>query len=197
MDRCGYASTHLDDTDGYARGKPLASPNRAHGSVPSGTIECMASQTTEPTYARRLRALLAHLEIDPATFAARTGLTEGYLSRVLSGERGKSELPKLQGKAESVFGVPGRYWSATSDEAAKKTLRSLPQHGGDPMARMIGGQSFGGTVDYRTQLAQLAAERDEPGEIVKGLMRTEAPAGADAVWWFRRYLELRDGLAGK
>ena len=65
------------------------------------------------------------------------------------------------------------------------------------MGRMIGAQSFGGSVDYRAALAQLAADRDEPSEVVKGIMRTEAPADADAVWWFRRYLELKDASAPK
>lgn len=65
------------------------------------------------------------------------------------------------------------------------------------MGVMVGPQQFVGSLDYRAQLAQLAAERDEPGDLVKGLMRTEAPRDADAVWWFRRYLELRDATRGK
>lgn len=158
----------------------------------------MATTSTEPTYARRLRLLLDRLRVEPSEFAARTGLSEGYLSRVLSGERGKGgELPKLQARTAEAYKVPSRFWSAPSDEDAEKALPSQSQQGGDAMGRMIGGQSFGGSVDYRVQLAQLASDRDDPGDMVKAIMRTEAPADADAVWRFRRYLELRDAGGGK
>ena len=157
----------------------------------------MASPSTKPVFARRLEHLLAHLEIDAATFASLTGVTEGYLSRVLSGERGKKELPKLQGRAESVFGVPGYYWSAKTEESAENALRSVSPHGGNIMGRLIGGQAATSTMDLRRELAQLASDRDEPGDVVKGIMRTEAPPGADAVWWFRRYLELKDATGPK
>lgn len=137
------------------------------------------------------------LRLDAAALSARTGLSEGYLSRIMAGERGKSELPKLHEKVQTAFGVPGHFWTAASDADAEKALRSRSQHGGEQMGMMIGPQAFGGAVDYRVRLAELATERDESGEIVKALMRTKAPDDADAVWWFRRYLELRDEHGGK
>lgn len=147
----------------------------------------------ETTYSRRLRALLHHLDLTPAEFAAKSELTEGYVSKILNGTLGKGgELPKLHHKTQAVFGVPDIYWRSRSDIPPEKAHASAPEKGGAYMGRMVGPQSFGSGVDVREALATLAAERDEDGEVIKELLRSQAPEGADAMWWFRRYLELSD-----
>jgi hypothetical protein len=50
--------------------------------------------------------------------------------------------------------------------------------------------------ELRYGLAKLAADRDEPAEMIKALLTSKAPEGAELVWWTRRYLELRDHYAG-
>jgi len=164
----------------------MAIRSRAPGENVRAIMICMS---TETQYARRLRLLMSHLDLTSAEFAARVGLSEGYVSRVLAGERGKGGLPKLHEKAAAALGVPGHYWTAKADVSPADALRSPA--GGAGMGTMIGEQRPASAVDYRAQLAQLAADRDEPAEVVKALLRTEAPSGADAAWWFARYLDLR------
>lgn len=45
-------------------------------------------------------------------------------------------------------------------------------------------------ADTASGMARLAIEMGEPGDMVKDLLGTVAPADADPVWWARRYLEL-------
>lgn len=151
---------------------------------------------SETTYGRRLRVLLEHLHLSPAEFAARTSLTEGYVSKILSGSLGKSgDLPKLHHKAQTAFGVSDIYWTSRSDISPQQAQNPQPSRGlggGAYMGRMTGPQSFGHGADVRDALAALAAERDDDPGVIKALLRTSPPSDADALWWFRRYLELSD-----
>ena len=145
------------------------------------------STSTDPgRVARRLRRLIDHLRMTDAEFANATGLKASYLSRLLSGERGAS------GNASTLFlatrerlALSGHYWSAREDVDPAECVSSTPQEEGRRMATRQ-------TVDMRAGLAQLAAERDDPPEVVKQIMLTQPPAHADALWWVRRYLDLVD-----
>lgn len=135
-----------------------------------------------PTLTRRLRRLLTHLGLTDGEFATQTGLGSSYISRLLAGERGTSgEAPKLFLKTREVFGLDGRYWSARDDLDPAECLRSNEED-----ARAMA------TTDVKMGLINLSAERDDPPEVVKELARTKPPANADALWWFRRYMELLD-----
>lgn len=135
-----------------------------------------------PMIARRLRRLLDHLGLADGEFATKTDLQPSYVGRLLSGDRGLSgEAPKLFLKTNEAFGLSGRYWSARDDLDPAECLRSEEEEA-RPMS----------TTDVKMGLINLSAERDDPSDVVKELARTKPPANADALWWFRRYLELLD-----
>lgn len=146
----------------------------------------MPSHASDPRrIARRLRKLIDHLQMSDAEFSNATGVTQGYLSRLLSGERGASgDAPTLFLATRDRLDLDGHYWSAREDVAPASCLPSGPLEEGRRMASK--------QPDMRASLAKLAAERDDPPEVVKQLLLTQAPANADPVWWVRRYLDLVD-----
>lgn len=135
-----------------------------------------------PVLTRRIKRLLEYLDLTEAEFATRSGLGSSYVNRLVSGDRGASgEAPKLFLKTREVFGLDGRYWSARDDLDPAECLRSDEED-----ARAMA------TTDVRIGLINLSADRDDPPDVIKELARTKPPANADAMWWFRRYLELLD-----
>lgn len=149
-------------------------------------MDAMVFSASDPgRVARRLRRLIDHLKMTDAEFAEATKMTPGYLSRLLSGERGASgDVPKLFLQTRDCLGLTGHYWSAREDvDPASCLPAGAPEEG----QRMAAKQP-----DMRAGLARLAAERDDPPEVVKQLMLTQAPASADAMWWVKRYLDLVD-----
>lgn len=155
----------------------------AHGNSAMRHDRGMPESHAEPMIARRLRRLLEHLDISAEEFAERTGLKASYVSRLLSGERGASgDAPKLFLGTSKAFGLGGHYWSARDDLDPAACLHS-PDEESRSMAK---------ADNIQARLVRLSADRDDPADVVKELAKTKAPAGADAMWWFQRYLELLD-----
>lgn len=149
--------------------------------------ECMPAGPDLPKVARRLRRLIDHLKLTDAEFAELTKIKPSYLSRLVSGERGSSgDVPKLVLHTRDHLHLSGHYWSAKDDVDPAECIRSPPEEDGKAMQKRDMG------TDMQAGLARLAAERDDPPEVVKALMLTAAPAGADPLWWVRRYLDLLD-----
>lgn len=149
----------------------------------------MATEHADTKYARRLAALIDYTGRDAAGFCALTQLNPDYVSKVLSGDLGKSrELSKLHNATLAALGVPGHYWTGPDDIPPEKALLPKPQHGGD-MGKA--------KTDVGAQLARLAHERGEPSDMVTDLLTSAPPADADAVWWARRFLDLHDIYSGR
>lgn len=168
-------------------------------------MDLMATGHADTVYARRLAALLDHMRVTAAEFSSLTGLTQDYISKVLSGERGRGSKPllRLHIATERTLGVGGHYWTAESDVPPEKAYRSRSTAGGDLMAVITGAQTFGGqrvmggnvaaaNVAVRNALAAFAAERDESGEMIKELMRVQPPEDADVLWWIQTWVKLSE-----
>jgi transcriptional regulator with XRE-family HTH domain len=145
----------------------------------------------ETETARKLRALLEHLEITASEFARRTGVSQAYLSKIKNGDRGggPGKSLALRVAARDTFGVPDIYWLPGDSF----DLSRLPKSGkvGSSM-NVAAYQQIQQHDDFRRQLAQVAAELGDPPDVVVALLRETPPPGADLIWWVRRYRELLD-----
>lgn len=147
------------------------------------------------TIARRLRRLLDYLQLEPAEFASRTKLAPSYVSRLLSGDRGKSgEASKLELAVQRAFGIGGHFWTSRVDldpaqcKMGGSTAATPPE--GDEMGTLVGRQEFGSGADARAELALMAARKGDPSDLIRDIMLVEAPPNATAAWWVRTYFDL-------
>lgn len=177
----------------------------------SGKLFAMAQRTagehTAPLY-QRLEQVMRLLGKTWPELYRDTGLGQDYISKLKSGRLGKERPQKLQMEMFRVYGVPFDVWSSErldwrpsashhpsgvmTDAPAQAMGVGSSLEGGPPrMAKMVGPQVFPVTpVDLRRELARMAAELDEPKEVILEILSVEPPRDADQDWWFRQYVEI-------
>lgn len=166
-------------------------------------MDLMPTPHANTQYARRLAALLDHLGMTQTEFAAATGLDNGYLGRILKGERGKGSrnMATLHERVAERLGIGGHYWTVANDIAPEKAYVQKPQQGGNLMAVITGPQVWRGqkpvpgmseevNETIKARLVQYAAQQDESADMVKELAKLPVPPEADVIWWVRTYNEL-------
>lgn len=139
----------------------------------------------QPNPKPRLARLLRYLDLTPAAFAKRVGLSQSYISRLLNEERGGSErgTPALVGAAHAKLGLHPSYWmSGVAKDPAECLGERLDRP--EPVSSHI--EPRGALAD----LANVALEHDEPAEMIKDLLRLQPPPGAGVSWYVREYARL-------
>lgn len=147
-----------------------------------------------PDYSDRLRHLMKHLNMSAREFARATSLSESYISRILTRDRGASiskDPNKLRLAAMQAFGVPDIFWQGTGDEGLEGVAKVRHTE------RVTSTSTTVKDVlrlhdSIKLGLVQLAAERGESGDVIRELALTTPPDDADVTWWMRRYFELVD-----
>ena len=90
----------------------------------SDTTSTLVDVTDETEIAQKLRALLERLGMTASEFARQTGLSQAYLSKLKTGDRGSD--PKkalaLRVAARETFGVPDIYWHHGTNVELPQTL---------------------------------------------------------------------------
>ena len=163
----------------------------------SGSMGCMAHPSSDPTSPlyQRLEHVLRLLGKSWRDLYKETSLGQDYISKLKSGRLGKERPQKLAMEMQTAYGVPFEVWTADRMDwkpvvQNSATLSKVPSSEGT-MGTMTGPQVFvAGAVDLRRELARVAAELDEPKEVVLELLSVEPPADADRDWWFRQYVEI-------
>lgn len=158
----------------------------AHVTRGCATLADMPTDEFEPgEIASKLNALLAHLGIQAREFAIAIGVDESTISKIRSGARGKRP-DKLISGARRAYNIPDIYWQ-------RGTTADLPSLLGPGKVRPMNASTYQQHQqheEFRSRLAKMSADCDDPPEVIKAILQLQPPPDAELIWWVQQYRRL-------